>query len=109
MRVGSAPEPPSPAAPPTGGPHGHDLVTGGQAGFRPASLATYQLLVLGSTGWLDVLFAPVLPALISLALTRPRAPLTMEGIVMTVISTEKDLDALTFTVTCEFPAPLERV
>ncbi|MEV4665048.1 hypothetical protein AB0J85_24235 [Micromonospora echinofusca] len=35
-----------------------------------AALAAYQGLVLGSTGWLYVLLAPVLPVFISLAMTR---------------------------------------
>ncbi len=37
-----------------------------------AALASYQAVALGSTGWLYVLVAPVLPVLISLAITRPR-------------------------------------
>ena len=36
------------------------------------ALAAYQAAVLGSAGWLYVLIAPVLPVLISLAMTRPR-------------------------------------
>lgn len=38
------------------------------------SLAAYQALVLGSTGWLYVLLAPILPVLISALMSRPRAP-----------------------------------
>lgn len=38
------------------------------------ALAAYQAVVLGSAGWLYVLLAPVLPVLISLAMTRPRRP-----------------------------------
>lgn len=38
------------------------------------ALALYQWLVLGSTGWAYVLLAPILPVLISLAMTRPRTP-----------------------------------
>lgn len=39
-----------------------------------AALAIYQAVVLGSAGWMYVLLAPILPALISLAMTRPRRP-----------------------------------
>lgn len=47
-----------------------------------ATLALYQALVLGSTGWTYVLLAPVLPVLISLAMTRGhrlRSRLTTTG------------------------------
>jgi len=37
-----------------------------------AALAAYQAAVLGSAGWVYVLLAPILPALISLAMTRPQ-------------------------------------
>lgn len=38
------------------------------------ALALYQWLVLGSAGWAYVLLAPILPVLISAAMTRPRKP-----------------------------------
>lgn len=38
------------------------------------ALAAYQAIVLGSAGWVYVLLAPILPVLISLAMTRPRRP-----------------------------------
>ena len=37
-----------------------------------SSLLAYQAWVLGSAGWAYVLLAPILPVLISLAMTRPR-------------------------------------
>ncbi|HSO70744.1 MAG TPA: hypothetical protein VLQ67_14050 [Arachnia sp.] len=39
-----------------------------------SALALYQWLVLGSAGWTYVLLAPILPVLISAAMTRPKAP-----------------------------------
>lgn len=38
------------------------------------ALALYQWLVLGSAGWTYVLLAPILPVLISAAMTRLKAP-----------------------------------
>ena len=38
------------------------------------ALALYQGVVLGSAGWAYALLAPIVPVLISLAMTRPRRP-----------------------------------